>query len=146
MKILQPSYKLISLFDFSVIRNFFSMATVLPVTATSANYAASNIMDIESMFDLDTVLTGADDFYYNENVVAPPPVVVADLPTVAVEDVCAVCMEDFLPNEGGKQIACGHVYHQSCISSWLSVGDSCPLCRRHISSGDKREAPKTVQV
>ncbi|XP_038877426.1 E3 ubiquitin-protein ligase RNF126-like [Benincasa hispida] len=120
------------------------MATVLPET-TSA-YAASYIMDIESMFDLDTVLTGADDFYYNKTVVAPPPVVVADLPTVAGKDVCAVCIEDFLPDESGKQIPCGHVYHQSCLSSWLSVGDSCPLCRRHIASDEEMEAPKTETV
>lgn len=114
--------------------------------ATSANHAARYIMDIESMFDLDTVLSGADDFYYLHTAVAPPPVVVADLPTVATDDACAVCMEDFLPDEGGKQIPCGHVYHQSCISSWLSVGDSCPLCRRHIAPGDKTETSKTVQV
>ncbi|XP_011650093.1 E3 ubiquitin-protein ligase RNF115 [Cucumis sativus] len=115
--------------------------------ATSANYAASYIMDIESMFDLDTVLTGADDFYYFHTVVAPPPVMVAELPTVAAaDDVCAVCMEDFLPDEGGKQIPCGHVYHQSCLSSWLSIRDSCPLCRCHIAPGDKTETSKTVQV
>lgn len=103
-------------------------------------------MDIESMFDLDTVLTGAVDFYYDKTVTPPPSVVVTDLPTVAADDVCAVCMEDFRPDEGGKMIPCGHVYHQTCLSSWLSVGDFCPLCRRHVSSGDKTEAPKTVQV
>ncbi|XP_022965415.1 E3 ubiquitin-protein ligase RNF181-like [Cucurbita maxima] len=122
------------------------MAAVLP-EATRSAFAASYIMDLESMFDLDTVLTGADDYYNDQMIITEPPsVVVSDLPTVVTDDVCAVCMEEFRADEGGKQIPCGHVYHQSCISSWLSVGDCCPLCRCHVSSDNKLETTKPVQV
>ncbi|KAA0061530.1 RING-H2 finger protein ATL5-like [Cucumis melo var. makuwa] len=82
---------------------------------------------IEFLFDLDTVLSGADDLDCSCQI-TPSDSPVADFPTV-VADVCAVCLDDFRPDEAGKQIPCGHVYHESCISSWLTVADCCPLCR-----------------
>ncbi|KAM0974719.1 E3 ubiquitin-protein ligase RDUF1-like [Malus sylvestris] len=57
-------------------------------------------------------------------------------PVTAVDDVCAVCMEGMQSGGDqqdhsiiGKQVPCGHVYHATCISSWLIVCNSCPLCR-----------------
>ncbi|KAH7572240.1 hypothetical protein JRO89_XS04G0224900 [Xanthoceras sorbifolium] len=57
---------------------------------------------------------------------------VSSLPTVAAtDDVCSVCMEDFQTQLGfsGKQVPCGHVFHATCITTWLSMFNSCPLCR-----------------
>lgn len=43
---------------------------------------------------------------------------------------CSVCMEGFeSSSEGGKLVPCGHVYHAACISTWLCISNSCPLCR-----------------
>ncbi|GFS43928.1 hypothetical protein Acr_00g0087790 [Actinidia rufa] len=39
-----------------------------------------------------------------------------------------------------KQIPCGHVYHANCIATWLSLHDSCPLCRCKIS-GNRKISP-----
>ncbi|KAL9440727.1 hypothetical protein AB3S75_019402 [Citrus x aurantiifolia] len=67
--------------------------------------------------------------------------VASDLPTGAdsgtTEGVCMVCMEDFDPQEfPGKQVPCGHVFHAKCISTWISLSNSCPVCRsRCIISG-----------
>ncbi|OWM84509.1 hypothetical protein CDL15_Pgr000949 [Punica granatum] len=55
---------------------------------------------------------------------------------------CTVCMEGFRSSdECGRRIPCGHVYHADCITTWLSLYDSCPLCRLKVSlertNGDK---------
>ncbi|PWA83459.1 Zinc finger, RING/FYVE/PHD-type [Artemisia annua] len=48
--------------------------------------------------------------------------------------VCTVCMEGFHSScTNGKQAPCGHVYHFNCITKWLSLHNSCPLCRCKVS-------------
>ncbi|PSS20845.1 E3 ubiquitin-protein like [Actinidia chinensis var. chinensis] len=53
---------------------------------------------------------------------------------------CVVCMQGFKSATIAKQIPCGHVYHANCIATWLSLHDSCPLCRCKIS-GNRKISP-----
>lgn len=48
-------------------------------------------------------------------------------------DICAICLE----YEGTEKIKCGHEFHDQCIEKWLSIKNSCPICRQP----DDREAP-----
>lgn len=58
---------------------------------------------------------------------------VEEMPTIdAGGRECAVCMEGF-GSGGGKKVHCGHVFHENCIFRWLSVHNSCPLCRCNAS-------------
>ncbi|KAK9211651.1 hypothetical protein WN943_001028 [Citrus x changshan-huyou] len=58
---------------------------------------------------------------------------VSSLPTVAAtEGRCTVCMENFLQAFPGKQVPCGHVFHATCISTWISLSNSCPVCRSGV--------------
>ncbi|XP_038876865.1 putative RING-H2 finger protein ATL53 [Benincasa hispida] len=46
---------------------------------------------------------------------------------------CCVCYEEL--NDVRKEVSrirCGHIYHKSCILTWLQSRNSCPLCRREI--------------
>ena len=58
---------------------------------------------------------------------------VRKLKTKEFDDIqCNVCLENY---EMGSDIAftpCGHCFHESCITQWLSRGTSftCPLCRK----------------
>lgn len=49
---------------------------------------------------------------------------------------CSVCYEELNGTGGnGKEVCkipCGHVYHKSCILSWVQKNNSCPLCRRKL--------------
>ncbi|KAK8602277.1 hypothetical protein V6N13_058079 [Hibiscus sabdariffa] len=64
---------------------------------------------------------------------------VSDMPTVDyATGNCSICMEGFWPSEGSsasRQVSCGHVYHDDCITDWLLNANcySCPLCRHQIS-------------
>lgn len=46
---------------------------------------------------------------------------------------CAICIEKFHPGEEicrSHNRDCPHVFHRSCISSWLLSHEDCPCCRR----------------
>ncbi|KAK9705593.1 hypothetical protein RND81_07G068800 [Saponaria officinalis] len=46
------------------------------------------------------------------------------------ESECAICLGEFEEKEWVKSIPyCGHVFHVSCIDTWLSSHVTCPLCR-----------------
>lgn len=47
-----------------------------------------------------------------------------------VENVCPICLEQY--GEGDVIIAskhCSHVFHKSCIFTWLEQHEECPCCR-----------------
>ncbi|KAL5768749.1 hypothetical protein ACOSP7_015291 [Xanthoceras sorbifolium] len=112
--------------------------------------ATANHFDLS--FDLDGVLdmdlgypiTTSDTTQANtpkdsEQRITESNTLVSSLPTVATDGVCSVCMEDFqIEIFPGKQVPCGHVFHAACISTWLSICNSCPLCRSQcIISGEE---------
>lgn len=51
------------------------------------------------------------------------------------EGVCAICLETFETGQQVRQLACSHLYHQSCIDPWLqSSSNCCPLCKREVAN------------
>ena len=45
---------------------------------------------------------------------------------------CPICLEQFKNGDDiccSRNLECGHVFHLSCITSWLMTHDDCPLCR-----------------
>lgn len=47
-----------------------------------------------------------------------------------MKDDCIICFEEFGKRE--KEVICmpcSHIFHGSCITTWLQNGHSCPICR-----------------
>eukprot|EP00980_Cylindrotheca_fusiformis_P003419 scaffold763_cov98-Cylindrotheca_fusiformis.AAC.4 len=45
---------------------------------------------------------------------------------------CSICLELYKAGDTicvSKSPDCDHVFHEECISAWLSTNDHCPLCR-----------------
>lgn len=42
---------------------------------------------------------------------------------------CTVCIELFSPGEVIVTLACSHVFHSSCIKTWLASHSTCPNCK-----------------
>nr|GLL39736.1 e3 ubiquitin-protein ligase ring1-like protein [Ipomoea trifida] len=86
-------------------------------------------LTLDHLFDHDTALAALGPENSGGVKVAAP-----ELATVmACDGVCTVCMEGFRSGIGGKQAPCGHIFHANCILKWLSLHNSCPLCRSPIT-------------
>ncbi|PKA47026.1 E3 ubiquitin-protein ligase RING1 [Apostasia shenzhenica] len=60
---------------------------------------------------------------------------IAAIPTVDIAEsfaACAICKDDLIPGCSARRLPCSHLYHSGCIVPWLSLRNSCPLCRSPI--------------
>ncbi|XP_022735658.1 E3 ubiquitin-protein ligase At3g02290-like [Durio zibethinus] len=44
------------------------------------------------------------------------------------EDVCPICLEEYIPENPKIVLQCSHGYHLSCIYEWMERSESCPIC------------------
>lgn len=70
--------------------------------------------------------------------------IVDNLPLVVlkIEDaeddnvICAVCKDEIAMEEKVTQLPCKHHYHGECIIPWLSIRNTCPVCRFELPTDD----------
>ena len=58
-----------------------------------------------------------------------PTVSRSDFESGAYEDFCLICRDRM---NVGKKLPCSHVFHESCILSWLEQQNTCPTCREPL--------------
>ncbi|BFZ19181.1 hypothetical protein BsWGS_22220 [Bradybaena similaris] len=57
-------------------------------------------------------------------------------------DDCAICWEKM---SAARRLPCGHLFHNSCLRSWLEQDTSCPTCRTTLSGTGRRERQQAGQ-
>ncbi|KAG0481743.1 hypothetical protein HPP92_012601 [Vanilla planifolia] len=60
------------------------------------------------------------------------PTVVVTAAQLGMDCHCAVCMEPIELGKEAREMPCKHIYHQDCILPWLSLRNSCPVCRHKL--------------
>lgn len=45
---------------------------------------------------------------------------------------CSICQEDFAVSDSVLKLPCRHVYHTDCVTNWLAMNNTCPLCRLEL--------------
>ncbi|KAM3251475.1 hypothetical protein P3L10_005545 [Capsicum annuum] len=49
-------------------------------------------------------------------------------------DICPVCFEIFEERSVAVVTPCSHIFHRSCIFTWLSENNTCPMCRKSCNA------------
>lgn len=48
---------------------------------------------------------------------------------------CAICLQDFVPQDSAVRLPCNHIFHTECAGKWMSRGHGCPFrCKRPTSN------------
>ncbi|KAG0468203.1 hypothetical protein HPP92_017531 [Vanilla planifolia] len=70
---------------------------------------------------------------------------IESLPTVEItsshvgtDSHCAVCKEPFTLGGLAREMPCKHIFHEDCILPWLSLRNSCPVCRHDLPTDVRR--------
>ncbi|XP_065870614.1 probable E3 ubiquitin-protein ligase RHC2A [Euphorbia lathyris] len=72
----------------------------------------------------------------SKSAVESMPTVIINESHTSMESHCAVCKEPFELEAEAREMPCKHIYHSDCILPWLSLRNSCPVCR-HELPGDE---------
>ena len=49
---------------------------------------------------------------------------------------CAICLDELNASAWQQELPCGHTFHAICVHPWLSLSESCPVCRRSCRLGE----------
>ena len=52
------------------------------------------------------------------------------------EELCNVCLEDYVEGDITTKLECGHCFHYKCILQWLKMRNTCPVCRHELESNN----------
>lgn len=55
---------------------------------------------------------------------------------INLDDCCSICWSEYVipenDNSGVCKLDCGHGFHCECITKWLEVSGTCPMCRKSV--------------
>ncbi|NXS61074.1 AMFR ligase, partial [Brachypteracias leptosomus] len=60
----------------------------------------------------------------------------------ANNDDCAICWDSM---QSARKLPCGHLFHNSCLRSWLEQDASCPTCRMSLNITDSHHVREDHQ-
>jgi hypothetical protein len=53
---------------------------------------------------------------------------------------CVVCLEKYAPGESIQLLPCMHSFHENCLTPWLRIKATCPVCKSSLKEMLRRAA------
>ncbi|KAI8321550.1 hypothetical protein GQ54DRAFT_181589 [Martensiomyces pterosporus] len=47
---------------------------------------------------------------------------------------CGICLDDYKKGDVVVELACAHVFHDTCVVPWLRTCDKCPFCNQAVGA------------
>ncbi|KAJ7970652.1 RING-H2 finger protein [Quillaja saponaria] len=64
----------------------------------------------------------------------------------SISSSCSICLADYNETDMLRLLPdCGHIYHLSCVDSWLKLHSSCPICRNSPIRAPCSIVPSTTE-
>ncbi|ETW03457.1 hypothetical protein H310_04915 [Aphanomyces invadans] len=64
--------------------------------------------------------------------------------TAPTDEICPICLVEFVADEQLRQLPCQHHFHAACIGEWLEHNLTCPMCKRDLSPAAYTAAPASA--
>lgn len=55
------------------------------------------------------------------------------------EEQCPICITEFENDEDVRRLPCKHLFHPTCVDTWLVQNSHCPCCKLDLNNADIRE-------
>ena len=49
---------------------------------------------------------------------------------------CSICLMEIANGQNTILLPCGHMFHDTCVTKWLKMHNTCPLCRYELQSNN----------
>jgi len=50
---------------------------------------------------------------------------------------CVICLADLREGDYTRELPCPHIFHKKCIDRWLTMRQTCPICRTKVVQDDE---------
>ncbi|KAI1341578.1 hypothetical protein F5Y15DRAFT_361087 [Xylariaceae sp. FL0016] len=123
--------------------NQSAVATAL--TQLLASFLSPNAVHGDAVYSqeaLDRIMTTLMDAHPQSNAPAPASEgTIKHLPRKKLDEEmlgpdlkgdCSICIENMNAGDEAMVLPCAHWFHEDCVSAWLKLHDSCPICRAPV--------------
>lgn len=124
-----------------------------PLVLGNLNFVNDGVYSQEAF---DRIITQLREQHAAQNPGGAPPASQAAIEKLRVKDIdeqmlqgcqdnktkCVICVDDMVLGDKATLLPCDHFFHGECVTPWLKVHNTCPVCRRSVEVEEAPESKK----